>query len=56
MFCARDKCMQKSWAHFISASYRLDFRGRFGALVSAPQNPVSRQLRLVLAETSTAAR
>ena len=39
-----------SWAHFISASYRLDFRGRFGALVSAPQNPVSRQRRLVLAE------
>ena len=35
-----------SWAYFISASYRLDFKGRFGAFVSAPQNRVSRRRRL----------
>jgi hypothetical protein len=42
-----------SWAHFISASYRLDFRGRFGALVSAPQNPVSQQRKLVQSHPNT---
>jgi hypothetical protein len=38
----------------VSASCRLDFRGRFGAFVSAPQNRVSRQRRPVWAETQFA--
>jgi hypothetical protein len=36
---------------FVSASCRLDFRGPYGAFVSAPQKNVSRFRRPVLAET-----
>src|SRR5580700_10619677 len=40
-----------SRSHFVSASYRLDFSGRFGNVVSGRQYRVSRQGRPVLAET-----
>jgi hypothetical protein len=40
-----------SCAHFVSAGCRLDFRGRFGAFVSALQNRVSPRQRPVLVET-----
>ena len=36
---------------FVSAKRRLDFRGRFEAVVSGLRNPVSRQQRLAQAET-----